>query len=499
MLALAVAILFASCSNDGPSVKYRPQGSLFWKAATIETILSPDGDGNGKMLPEDVFAEYDGIRKGPKITTCSHCRIVSGKQVDVRIKIPGVDTTLFALKPGSKDMLFPQGDPVHGISLCVDAPFGNVSHDGFRETIVFHAGWHDAGNDPRIQPDSLGFPVIRIERDSVLVILEEGARVCASFDLVGASHVRICGGGYIDQTSRCHPEFGGFRTGVVPSVYIHRGCKDVAVEGITIMSEFRPLCARCSRDISVKDVKMFSSAANSDAVNLINCCNVDVRNCLLHSQDDCFCAYNSCDSITFLWDYDFEWPHLCSDISLSGSILWTSCRPLVFGGHASGNETERDVIERVTVSDCEIAGIAYNIFDPMNEKKRSTREFWSGVFRILSQSGQIVRDIDFHDIIVRDAPGYDGQSIHLCVRGSKTSYREKSGWRIENVHFKDITFIGGTEMMPPFYGWPEGKPGAGISGIVLENVSVGGKPLNFSDFYHREGLDGDIWRLQTSN
>ena len=125
--------------------------------------------------------------------------------------------------------------------------------------------------------------------------------------------------------------------------------------------------------------------------------------------------------------------------SLTRSLVGCNCRAFVFGGHGfSGVRGEPNVLEEIEVSDCRVLGnVAPHDKPPPPE---AYRRRWSGIFRILSQSDELVRNLRFHDIVVEWVPGYAGSAYHLCVRTKdQVSYKEKTGgWRIENVSFENI-------------------------------------------------------------
>ena len=471
-------------THDGIVVEVR-SFPFRWKKIPAMLALTAEGTGNGYLLPKDVRAEFGGIAKAPKVTRCAVTRVGSRKLVRFRVRFDGVDEPLMVrLAPGEKKMINPPGEYARCAVLEVYDPRMDFSVEGYGNRIVFEPGYHTADNDPRIKPDSLGAPVVRIGDDTV-VVLEEGAHVCAAFDISGSRHVKICGRGFINLLARCQGArsgftgelWGAFRKGVLPSVYVHRGASDVIVEGIGILSDFRDICGRCSEGITVRDVTMLTSAANGDGLSFINCRDVLVEDCLIHSQDDAFAVFNNCDSIRHLWDYDFEWPALSENLTVRNCDLWTSCRPFCIGGHGTGNTAPRDTVRNITVEHCRVTQ-AYNLTQGQDPKSMDKLAFWGGVFRILSQSGQVVKGITFRDVEYDWIPGYLGQPFHLCVRGGdRTSYGEQGGFSIEDVTFEDIRFLHVPEFhLPPHLSEPDDRePGGGLHRISFRNISFDGR------------------------
>ena len=481
--------------------------SVKWERVPVVMTLAATGRGHRKLTAEE-YAEWGGYPKAPYVDKCAIASLSTTQKVWFRVSHPtaklltisperrGVvakmvdGKALFAVEGGAKLMIVPDGDVVHTLSLLIDddsKPLLNMRR--FDHIIRFKRGYHTAENNPHIKLNEYGAPVVTIREDNTMVVLEEGAHLCAAIDIRGAKGTRISGRGYINLLNRCYGAdknfegelIGAFRDNVVPAIYIHENASNVLVQDVTIITDFRCITARNAENIRVENVKMFSSAQNGDGVNVINTQRVRVDNCYIHSQDDCFCGYNNCDSIRFLWDDDKYIKGLpTSDLVLTNSVVWTNCRPFVFGGHATGATNPRCVMENILVENCEIIGMANSLHyeDDFTLKRYNTRTFWSGMMRILSQSEQIVRNITFRNIDVEWTKGYNGQPIHIAVRdNSKTSYKESQGYRIENILFEDISFRNlDKDVMPIYMKAPSDIEGYGIYGVQFKNVTFDGKP-----------------------
>ena len=481
--------------------------SLVWERVPVIMALASIGRGHKKLTAEE-YAEWSGYPKAPYLDKCAIASLAITQKVWFRVSHPaakslvisperrGIVATMvdgkavFSVEGGVKLMIAPDGDVVRTLSLMVDddsKPLCNMRR--FDHIIRFKKGYHTAENNPHIKLNEYGAPVLTIRDDNTMVVLEEGAHLCAAVDIRGAKGTRISGRGFINLLDRCYGAdknfegelVGAFRENVVPAIYIHEGASNVLVQDVTIISDFRCITARNAEGISVENVKMFSSAQNGDGVNVINTQRVRVNNSYIHSQDDCFCGYNNCDSIRFLWDDEkYIKGQPTSDLVLTNSVVWTNCRPFVFGGHATGATNPRCVMENILVENCEIIGMANSLHyeDDFTLKRYNTRTFWSGMMRILSQSEQIVRNITFRNIDVEWTKGYNGQPIHIAVRdNSKTSYKESQGYRIENILFENISFRHvDKSVMPIYMKAPSDLEGYGIYGVKFNNVTFDGKP-----------------------
>ena len=481
--------------------------SLKWERVPVVMALASTGRGHKKLSAEE-FVEWNGYPKAPYLDKCAIASLSTTQKVWFRVSHPtaksltisperrGIEATMvdgkavFAVEGGAKLMIKPDGDVVRTLSLLVDddsRPLLNMRR--FDHIIRFKKGYHTAENNSHIKLNEYGAPVLTIREDNTMVVLEEGAHLCAAIDIRGAKGTRISGRGFINLLDRCYGAeqnfegelVGAFRENVVPAIYIHEGAENVLVQGISIITDFRCVTARNAEGIHLENVKMLSSTQNGDGVNVINTQHLRVNNCYIHSQDDCFCGYNNCDSIRFLWDDEkFVKGEPTSDLVLTNSVVWTNCRPFVFGGHATGAKEPRCVMENILVENCEIIGMANSLHyeDNFTFKRYNTRTFWSGMMRILSQSEQIVRNITFRNIDVEWTKGYNGQPIHIAVRdNSKTSYKESQGYRIENILFENISFRNlNSVVMPIYMKAPSDIEGYGIYGVEFKNVTFDGKP-----------------------
>lgn len=442
-----------------------PGGS--WSEKPVELLLVGAATGH-EPFPPEMLAVFGGIPEGTKMARAALCEFFSDGPLEVRVTAPGFggDLHLSARKdvpvrrsgPGRLEFslsgpemaLVRKGDDfLRGLSLwarpCPAAP----DETRFRHVLRFGPGFHEAGSHPAISRDAHGAPVVRVEEDDTLVVLEKGARVEAAFDVRGARHVEICGGGRIDLARRLPHADGGFsapvlwgpfRDGALPAVYVHGGASDVVVRDIAMTCDFRGVCTRFASGVALENLGIFTATTNADGVNLIASEDVRARSLYVRSQDDCFCAYNNCDSIEWLWDAGAA-PRPMRRAALSESFLAGNARALVFGGHGfSGVRGGPNVLEDVEVSDCRILGNVKPCDQPLPPEEH--RRYWSGIFRILSQSDELVRGLRFRDIVVEWVPGYAGSAFHLCVRTKdQVSYKEKSGgWRIEDVSFENVEF-----------------------------------------------------------
>ena len=389
-------------------------------------------------------------------------------------------------------MLSPAGDIFGGLRVLLGKE--KPEPRGFAHVIRFEDGIYTAENCDAIRIDEHGTPVIDGIEDDTLIWIGKDAIVNAAIELKTVRNVTVAGSGILTLLNRCHGAESGFaedsfwglfRYYAKPNILIRSGCKRIVVDGPLLDCEFRGIVLRNSEDIEIRNVKIFTSGFNGDAINCYNTRRLLVEDCFLHSEDDAFCMYNSCDSIPTLFDEGFDGvTAVCGDVEFRRNIIYTNCRPFVFGGHATGATDPRCLIENINIHDVRIIETPVHLY----EFEEEFSYYWSSVFRILSQSEQIVRNITFENITVDVTKGYNGKIFHLHVRSSKeASYTESRGWQIENIRFKNIDIRGCTEYLYPSVIMSreieeDETDAPRIADVVFENVTIDGEPIEMSHF-----------------
>lgn len=471
----------------------------------VYIALLSDGTENGRKLPQDVYKEYDGLGQGTRTVKTYFTTFEFKEKAAVAITLPR-DVKKVVVKPETSltkyeyvdgifsfevenDTFFviePDGDIFGGLHVfCNKAK--RIARDR-KNIIVFPKGCYTAENCDYIHINEHGVPVMDCIEDDTLIDIQDGAVVNAAIELIGVKNVKIVGTGILSLIDRVHGAgkgfadermWGAFRYHAKPNVYIRSGCRDIEIEGVILNCEFRGIVIRNSQDIVIRNVKMFTSTENGDGINCYNTSDLFVDSCYIQSADDCFCMYNSCDSIPTLFDEGYEpVKAVCRRVEVKNCVMSSNARPVVLGGHATGCKNPRCVIEDIFIHDCRIIETPYRIFGNTEEYSR----YWSGFLRLLSQSEQIVRRIRFKNIVVEVTAGHNGKPVHIEVRGGKNaSYTETQGYRIEDISFENITVRNHTEnLLPSLIKCREPvdeKDDCVISGIRFTNVTIGGSAL----------------------
>lgn len=487
-------------TSDLYSVYVRQGGD--WQELSIYLALAPNGISNWIKLSDEAFQEFDGLDHGTVMVKTYISNFSFDGVVDIKIKYNG-DVQNFNIKPRNsvnfrqnsneveftldkpcKLIIEPDGDEFGSLHLFAEAPeiFDKTSYDN---VIYFEKGFHTAENNDNIIYNEHGVPVIQGITDNTLIFAEQGAVVCAVVEMVSVSHVKLAGHGIYSLLDRCFGAesnfelptlYGGFRENSLPSIYVHADCDDIILQDATLICEFRGVCARNSTNITVDNIKSFSAAVNGDGINYINVVGSEIKNSYFQSSDDCIAIFTSVDSILTLWDAPEHTKEARSaDITIHDCLFWTNARIFMIGGHATCNKELHDPVENIKIYDCEVATIASNI----NGETYEHRLYWSGIFRVLSQSEGLVRNIFFENITVNWTKGYNGKPFHVEVRGNGASYSESSGYRIENVSFKDIRFFDVPDDYLPTYikSVEYQNTEYCVDGVTFENITFDGDTL----------------------
>ena len=402
-----------------------------------------------------------------------------------RITVSTDETLYFVIQP--------DGDIFSGLRVLLDRVKPMPKEK--KHNLIFTEGIYTVDNCAYIHLNEYGAPVIDGIEDDTLICIGKDAIVNAAIVLKGVRNVEIAGTGILTTINRCHGAedgftgehfWGLFRDHAVPNIHIRSGCENIVVRDILIDAAFRGIILRNSSGVHIENVKIFASTHNADGINCYNSSDLTVNGCFIQSQDDCFCLYNSCDSIPWLYDEGYEnVTAVCQNIDFGNCILFTNCRPFVFGGHATGAREPRCLIEQFRIHDCEI------IETPalLNPNERFAF-YWTSVFRILSQSEQIVRGLTFENIRVDVTSGYCGKVFHLHVRGgSEASYTECRGFAIEDITFRNIEIRNCVnDLYPSVIICRDAEVNETgdllphISNVTFENVTIGGRPICKTDF-----------------
>lgn len=338
------------------------------------------------------------------------------------------------------------GDRFHNLHLFANAVEAET-YDGSEEGAI---NWNGGAQDifrkdckliyfgPGVhQPKDLPNNEISVPGNCV-VYLAPGALLKAKLRVDRVENVRILGRGMLWQPLR--------------GVEITHS-RNVTVEGITVVNpQHYTIFGGGSEDVTVRNVKSFSSRGWSDGIDLMCCSKWLIDDVFLRTSDDCLAFYNH------RWWY---WGD-SRDLVVQHSVLWADVAHAIHVGmHGDDLSAEGETISHVTFRDIDVLNV-----DEDDDNYR-------GVMAICSGDKNKVSDILFEDIRVEDCE--EARLIDIRVSYNE-KYNRAPGGRIERITFRDIVYQGEKGTM-----YPSRMKGfsseSDIRDVTLENVRVNGATL----------------------
>ncbi len=341
------------------------------------------------------------------------------------------------------------------IRLALDGPaYLSVELDGdlTRPLLLFAAPPEEKRPDPD-DPSVRFFGAGRVHEPGLIELaggetlyIEGGAVVRGAVVAQEAEGVRICGRGILDGT--------GWREAQERHRMVRlTACRDVAVEGITILNSpsWTIMPVGCD-EVAVRHVKVITVPIGGDGVDLVGCRDAVVEDCFLRCNDDCVAVKA------------FDHRHAAGgrsirDVLVQRCVLWNAR-----GGNALeiGYETRCDEIRDVTFRDLDVI--------------HAEHEGWQsgGVLTIHDGDRAEVHDILYEDIRVEDARQ---KLIDLKVLKARYSREDQPG-SIHGVTVRNVAVVDGPFPVSIVRGY-EGRDRqtSVIRDVTVENLTVHGRRI----------------------
>ncbi|MCM1109086.1 MAG: glycosyl hydrolase family 28 protein [Clostridium sp.] len=448
--------------NDRYQVAVRRAGSADeWLPLTVLRV-EVDGDTHSTAA----MAQFD---MGEPVEVKVSGEGVSGNAVvrplskSIHPQCCGRDEVRFVVKEPSQLSIEFGGDRLHNLHLFCNPPETEAYHDVAQNdsTINWDGGSKDIfRKDSRLiyfgpgvhKPKDLPGEEINIPGNCT-VYLAPGAVVCARLRVDKAENVRIIGRGIL-----YHPLRG---------VEITHS-RNVLVEGITVINPLHyTILGGCSENVTIRNIKSFSSRPWSDGIDLMSCRNWNISHVFLRTSDDCLAFYNH------RWWY---WGD-SRDITVEHSVLWADvAHAMNVGVHGDDMSETGETIERIVFRDIDVLNV-----DEDDDEYR-------GVMAVNCGDKNRVCNVLFEDIRVEDCE--EARLIDLKVNYNE-KYNRAPGFGICDVTFRNITYNGGQGMM-----YPSRIKGYnalyGVRNVRIENVVINGKRLTSVDGFDINEYTGQI-------
>lgn len=264
------------------------------------------------------------------------------------------------------------------------------------------------------------------------VYLAGGAVVKTKFVCDRVENVRIRGRGVLYQPQR----------GIEVTF-----SKNVEIDGITVINpEHYTVYGGQSQNLTVRNLKSFSSRGWSDGIDLMSCSDVLVDGVFMRNSDDCIALYGH------RWDYYGD----ARNITVQNSILWADvAHPVMIGTH--GNPDNPEVIENIILKNIDI----------LNHDEPQIN--YQGCIAFNASDENLIRNVHIEDIRIEEFER--GQILNLRVTFNQ-KYAKAPGRGIEHVLFRDVTYNGENASLSVICGYNEQRA---IRNVVFENLRINGK------------------------
>ncbi|MBW4889753.1 endo-polygalacturonase [Mucilaginibacter sp. HMF5004] len=284
------------------------------------------------------------------------------------------------------------------------------------------------------------------------IYIAGGAIVQGSLITDHAKNIRICGRGILTQLE-LDDVSGGKNTGNAGKQRSPRNdalsvkfSSNVKIEGIVVLPHKYSVLIGQSADISISDLKSFSSEGNADGIDIFCSSNIDINHIYMRNSDDCIAIYGH------RWDFYGN----TRNVNIKNAILWADvAHPLLIGTH--GDSIHPDTLENINFT-----GI--NILE-QNEMQMD----YQGCIALNAGDSNLLRKIAFDGVTVDHIN--KGQLINIRVMFNQ-KYNTSPGKGIYDVYFKNITYNSPAEKLSLITGYDDTRL---VKNIFFENLSIGGK------------------------
>jgi len=405
--------------NDDFSVKVRVPGGQWQDLYEYEVQVDMHKVQKSSMVTFD----FKGI---VEVSVTSNKATVSNARIrplsyQIQPEVDGNTILLTLTKPGNLSLEV-NGDIFHNLHIFTNLPETDKPEAKDTSVIYFAPGFHTVKGG-----------VLHIPSGKTLY-LAGGAVLNAKLSCVNAKNVRICGRGIIYK-----PSNGG---------EINYS-SDVKVEDLIFINpRYNTLTFGQSSNVSVKNIRSFSSQGWGDGIDLFCCDNVLIEDVFMRNSDDCIAIY------CHRWDFYGD----CKNVIVRNSSLWADvAHPILLGTHGNPEPGKGETLENMIFSNIDI----------LNQDELQLD--YQGCMSINVSDGNMARNIRFEDIRVEDIEL--GQLVNLRVAYNK-KYAKAPGRGIENVLFKNITYNGTRANTSFIQGYDESYA---IKNVIFENLTINGQ------------------------
>lgn len=263
------------------------------------------------------------------------------------------------------------------------------------------------------------------------VYLAGGAILMGQLLIEGVENVKVLGRGMVDHTVK-----HGIRIA---------NSKNIIVEGV-----FTTQCSTGGSDsVTIRNVKSISYYGWGDGMNVFASNNVLFDGVFCRNSDDCTTVYGT----------RAGFKGGCRNITMQNSTLWADvAHPIFIGIH--GDTENPEILEDLN----------YINIDILDHKEKQID--YQGCLAINAGDNNLIRNVRFENIRIENFR--QGQILNLRIFYNK-KYCTAPGRGIENILFKDVSYIGSHAELSIISGYNEDRK---IKNIRFENLRINGELIS---------------------
>lgn len=361
------------------------------------------------------------------------------------------------------------GDIFGNLQLFVNPIESYVPDKTDPDVIYLEPGIHTYENCPHITLGKNGesnVNVLYLESNTTLYIA--GGAVLKAMVIVkpNSENIKILGRGIIDlldynvQSGKM-AEIKEKNNGMYPQGLSLNRSKNLEIDGIIIKNSCSyAIMGNSMNNVTIDNVKLFNRCDCSDGIDFVASSNITIKNCYIRSNDDGIAVYAS------RWEYKGSAKNWLVD----NCVFMVDCaHGINIGTHGSQDAENRD----------EICDIVFRNLDFLDVYEQN-RYYW-GVIAFTVGDENFVHDITFENIRVYPTEGARPFTIKTDLN---KSFNPNPGYRIENIHFRNIEFVG-TDYITDFKEKSLIKgcsPENIVTGLYFENVTFCGEKLTEQNY-----------------
>lgn len=298
-------------------------------------------------------------------------------------------------------------------------------------------------------------------RSNQTLYLAGGAVVKGGIEASG-ENIRICGRGMLDGSDWAH--FAGPTTFMLDL----RECRNVHVQDVILRGSWGFTLVPCGCDgVTITNVKLCGSRVdNDDGIDPINSSNVTIRECFLRTDDDCI-------AVKGLAVYGNK---TCANITVENCCFWTD-RANIF---RIGYESDAEAMRNITARNIDVIHFGGDTRPP--------DAYWSTWVIFLQPSNNMPMTELLFENFRLNAAGENNNLLKIHpMRCHGIEWRDgtiaigaeyaQPGQCVRNAVFRNIHLDGNASELPGRIYIAGADAEHTVSGIVLENVTLFGKPV----------------------